>query len=642
MSSSNNHGTTDSHGPVDNPVFAEQNALDSSGEESVNQEDVNGGTPNMNPTSATPALDPFAAITQAFTPKRAVTYLRVSTREQAQRGGRDEGFSIPAQREANKKKVQSLGALIVKEFVDPGESGTSINRPGLKEMIAYLREEGDNIDYLVVHKIDRLARNRADDVKINEILNELNIRLISTSENIDETPSGLLVHGIMASIAEFYSANLSNEVKKGMREKVRNGGMVGRAPLGYVNIRTIVNGREDRTVELDEKRAPLVREAFELYATGEWTLQNLAEALATRGLTTHSTIRVPEKPITAQKLHALLTNEFYLGRVNYQGTTFPGNHEPLISLETFDSVQAILHSRVNGERTRRHPHFLRSSIYCGICGSRLIVTKVRSQTGEHYEYFLCAGRHSKREPDCEFKALPINQLEDQIQALYDRIALSPAIRDQLELPLHQQLQAMKANTAQETTELTEAKNKIERQRQKLLEAHYQDAIPLDVLRTEQDRLTRELANTDRRLAELRQDISEHEHILHEAFTLAQWCAKAYEQAPDHIKRMFNQIFFTKIYVLPEEHTGNPICEGTFAHPMDIIFNRTITSSQIPKTGKYDQVETPHSDATQKRDEPTENPGKLASPTTNRDQISLAPVLNTTTLVGLTRFELATP
>lgn len=186
--------------------------------------------------------DPIAALAEGMTPKRAVIYLRVSTSEQATKGGQSEGFSIPAQRDANKKKAQSLGAIVVKEFVERGVSGTSTNRPALKAMLRYLEEEDGSIDYVVVHKIDRLARNRADDVAITAKLDECGARLVSTSENIDQTPGGLLMHGIMSSIAEFYSKNLANEVVKGMTQKVRAGGTIGKAPIGYLNVRKIING----------------------------------------------------------------------------------------------------------------------------------------------------------------------------------------------------------------------------------------------------------------------------------------------------------------------------------------------------------------------------------------------------------------
>ena len=190
------------------------------------KESVNGDMEQLTVQSGTMGL-----LAREFVPKRAVSYLRVSTREQAQRGGREEGFSIPAQRAANKRKAKAVGAVIVKEFVERGASGTSTRRPALQAMLRYLEEtngEGEAVDYIIVHKLDRLARNRADDVALNQRFDELGIRLISTSENIDQSPGGMLLHGIMSSIAEFYSRNLSNEVKKGMSEKARNG-EIGRA-----------------------------------------------------------------------------------------------------------------------------------------------------------------------------------------------------------------------------------------------------------------------------------------------------------------------------------------------------------------------------------------------------------------------------
>lgn len=105
------------------------------------------------------------------------------------------------------------------------------------------------------------------------------VRLISTTESIDQTPSGMLLHGIMSSIAEFYSRNLAAEVTKGMSQKARSGGTVSRAPLGYRNHRTIdTEGHELRTVIVDPDRAPLIKRAFGLYATGDWTLASLTDS----------------------------------------------------------------------------------------------------------------------------------------------------------------------------------------------------------------------------------------------------------------------------------------------------------------------------------------------------------------------------
>ena len=126
----------------------------------------------------------------------AVTYQRVSTKEQATTGGRDEGFSIPAQREANRRKAEALGARVVAEFVDAGESARSAKRPGLQQLLDYIATH--QVTYCIVHKVDRLARNRLDDVDIHRHLIDAGVQLVSATENIDETPSGMLLHGIMS------------------------------------------------------------------------------------------------------------------------------------------------------------------------------------------------------------------------------------------------------------------------------------------------------------------------------------------------------------------------------------------------------------------------------------------------------------
>ncbi len=145
--------------------------------------------------------------------KPAVIYLRVSTAEQAHGDGASEGYSIPAQRDACTRKARDLGASVVAEFVDRGESARSAARPELQRMLAQLAEHKD-VDFVIVHKVDRFARNRADDVAIQMGIEKAGARLISVSESVDDTPSGKLVRNIMADLAEFYSANLAGEIPK--------------------------------------------------------------------------------------------------------------------------------------------------------------------------------------------------------------------------------------------------------------------------------------------------------------------------------------------------------------------------------------------------------------------------------------------
>ncbi len=376
------------------------------------------------------------ALMDSMMPKFAVSYLRVSTRGQAERGGgHDEGFSIPAQREANKKKAMSMGAMVGKEFVDRGASAKSADRPQLQAMLEYVKENADRVDYVIVHKVDRLARNRDDDSDIMRVLRECNVQLVSASESIDDTPAGMLLHGIMSSIAEFYSRNLATEVKKGMGEKIKNGGTVGRAPIGYLNVRRIdEKGREERTVELDPERAPLVKLVFEEYVTSEWSLESLADHMASIGLTTRATPKMPSKPVTKSTIEKILKNPYYAGVVRYDGVEYDGAHQALVDLETFNHVQTVIVAHHNGERTREHPHFLKGQVFCASCGSKMIVTYAKSKSGNIYPYFICAGRHRKRgnTKDCKMRAILIDEVETAVEMIYDSYSIDQKTRVVLE------------------------------------------------------------------------------------------------------------------------------------------------------------------------------------------------------------------
>ena len=518
-------------------------------------------------------LDTAQALMDTMTPKFAVSYLRVSTRGQAERGGgHDEGFSIPAQREANKKKALSIGAIVGKEFVDRGASAKSADRPQLQAMLEYVKENADRVDYVIVHKVDRLARNRDDDSDIMRVLRECGVQLVSASESIDDTPAGMLLHGIMSSIAEFYSQNLATEVKKGLGEKVKGGGTVSRAPIGYQNVRLVDDkGREERTVILDPERAPLVKLAFEEYATGNWTVADLAEHLAACGLNTRSTPKIPSQPVTLKTLHKVLVNPYYKGTIIYKGIEYAGAHEPLIDVETWNKVQSILASRLNGERNLKHPHFLKGSVYCAYCGERMIVSNEKKKNGTVYPYFVCGGRHSKRQKDCKNRAILIDVIEKEIEKIYDAYQLPANVRILLEARLQTIIAEERKKYESELDGLRGQKASLENKRKKLLEAHYSDAIPLDLLKSEQQKIAKELAGIEH---EIRMHDTTFEQItenLNLALDVVEDCGQAYRNASDTIKKLMNQAIFEKFYISngPEDEFDVKV---TFKAPYDQIID----------------------------------------------------------------------
>lgn len=479
--------------------------------------------------------------------KTAVSYVRVSTKEQAERDGDPDGYSLPAQLEANRRKAETKGAIVVEEFIERGESAKfADSRPELQRMLAYLQV--NPVDYVIVHKVDRLARNRLDDAQIHMVIKKAGAELVSSTENIDETPSGMLLHGIMSSIAEFYSRNLANEVVKGMEQKAKTGGTPGKAPLGYRNVRLVTeDGREVRTVEIDPLRAHLITWAFTAYATGDWTLSRMAAELERRGLTTRSTPRLPGGPLRQNSLHKILTTPYYKGEVTYRGARYPGRHQALIDEATWERVQDVLSSHATGEKQRTHPHYLRSSVFCGSCGSRLIVTMSKNKSGTVYPYFICIGRHQKR-THCTQRAVLISTVERLVEEEYQATHLDPKSRDEIEAVLTEELRLERQTAESASRDLRAQKERLVEERTRLLQAHYAGAIPLDLLKSEQDRITRQLASVNERLSAASAEFDKIEGALRTGLDYAVNCSKGYLQARHRERRLFNQAFFSKIFV----------------------------------------------------------------------------------------------
>ena len=489
----------------------------------------------------------------------AVSYLRVSTREQAERGGTDEGFSIPAQREANQRKADELGARIVHEFIDAGESARSADRDGLQEMLAFIA--ATRVTFCIVHKLDRLARNRADDVTIHQALLAAGVTLVSATESIDQTPSGMLVHGIMSSIAEFYSRNLATEVSKGLSQKIAQGGTPMRAPIGYLNVRrTDDNGREIRTVEVDPDRAPLIRWAFEQYAEGETSVTGLLRDLTARGLVTVPTPKRPSKPLGKNTLYKLLTNPYYAGVIRYKGALYPGAHDPLIDPALFDQVQSLLKAR-RAKQTRhvQHAHHLKGLLHCGTCGSRMLLDFATNPRGTTYAYFICSGRAAKK-TSCTRRAVPVAVAERLVADSYASITISDTIYRDLAQRVDAAFDKRMAGRDQELADLMANRAKLEAESDKLLAAHFADAIDLPTLKRHQDRIRAGLADVNQRLAEHDEHHTGGRAFLHDSLRLLTDAHHAYARSGDADRRLANQAFYTRLDITDDEQLRPRLAE----------------------------------------------------------------------------------
>ncbi len=484
--------------------------------------------------------------------KRAVIYLRVSTEAQTKRAGTDEGYSIEAQRDACTLKAESLGAIVVDEFVDAGESAKSTDRPALQAMLERVEREHD-VDLVIVHKLDRLSRNRLDDAMISVRIEAAKARLVSVVEHIDETPSGVLMHALLAAFNEYQIRNHATEVMKGSVKKAQGGGTPFLAPIGYLNKRDLRDGKDLRWIEPDPDRAPLIRWAFEAYATGEYPLRVLLNDLTAKGLTNRPTAKRPGRPIHLSKLAEILRNRYYIGKVVYRGIEYDGKHEPLIDQELFDRVQHVfkLHD-LAGERIKKHRHYLKGSLFCARCGERLGFSFFKGHGGV-YPYFFCYGR--QRGNGCDLPFLAADDVDDWVIDHHSIIELDPGligeVRNKLRAELEQGRKQGQRLLKRESAKLS----RLSHERTKLMHAYYQKLIPDELLLEEQERISRGIEEANQALAFRAVEFQEIEAAVTEALEIASDCQRAYKEAPADVRRLFNHTFFKKIFVDTDRIAG---------------------------------------------------------------------------------------
>ena len=311
---------------------------------------------------------------------RAVLYVRVSTDEQAQ-----EGQSIDAQLRALRDFCASKQYLVVEEYVDDGFSGTTAKRPAFQSMVTAARRKPRPFDLVLIHKQDRFARNREDAIVFKNLLRrDCGVDVISLVEPFEDSPQGRLMEGIMESMAEFYSANLGQEVLKGMTEKARKGGALGLPPLGYG-----IDPETGRYI-VQPERARIVQWIFESYDNG-MAMRAIAVALAD-----HGAEMFPDPPPyrwSQPAVRSILRNESYTGvqtwgkrqkgvvgfRSEDQWIRVEGAHEQIVDHDLFQRVQEKISRNTGGHRSKWGDYLLKGLCECGNCGGGMSFHKMQSR-----------------------------------------------------------------------------------------------------------------------------------------------------------------------------------------------------------------------------------------------------------------------
>jgi hypothetical protein len=337
-----------------------------------------------------------------------------------------------------------------------------------------------------------------------------------------------------------------------------------------MNIRERFEGREVRTVAIDPERAPFVKMAFELYATGKYSLERLADELTARGLRTRPG-RYPAGPVSDSKLGAMLRDRYYLGVVTYNGAEFPGRHTALVSQELFDRVQAILDaSGVSGERRRTHDHYLKGTLWCDRCHQqgrrhRLVITKATGRRGTDYFYFLCRGR---QEGVCDLPHLPMEHVEYAVLSYWATQSLPKGFAARVRQNLQAVLDELSTSLRLMREQLTAELGKIDRQEENLLDLAADGTETSDKIRSRLTRLQAERKEIHQRLATSDERMAQGAAVLETQLDLLQRPQELYRQLNDHGRRLLNQATFEELLVDQDrEHLTIQVVDQAYTEPV---------------------------------------------------------------------------
>lgn len=208
-------------------------------------------------------------------------------------------------------------------------------------MLARVKADKD-VDYIIVYHFNRIFRNSIDAAITKREMGRHGVRVVSTVLDMGEGPTGSLVETILHAVDQYQSENSGEDIRYKMGQKAKSGGTISYAPLGYLNVRDHVEGREIRTVAVDPERGPLVTRGFELYGTGQFSARQVLDRLNAAGPRSRGTKSSPPAPVSPSQFWMMLADRYYTGVIEHDGQEYPGRHDALVSTELFERVQRVL------------------------------------------------------------------------------------------------------------------------------------------------------------------------------------------------------------------------------------------------------------------------------------------------------------
>ena len=321
-----------------------------------------------------------------------VIYARFSSHSQTEQ-------SIEGQLKVCYEYANAHKYTVIGEYIDRAQSGTSDNRTDFQKMIQ--DSEKHTFQAVLVYQLDRFARNRYDSAINKSKLKKNGVRVLSARENITEDASGILIEGVLESMAEYYSVELSQKINRGMQinasKCLSNGSNPG---LGY-------KVDKDRRFYVDEQEAIIVREIFQRYANGE-RAADIIRDLNNRRITTSL-----GREFNKNSINRILRNRRYIGYYFYKGTETPDGMPRILDDALFFKVQEMLakNRAAPGKSKSKDDYLLTTKLFCGHCGEPMTGYGGTGKLGKKYHYYCCNGVKQKK---CDKKIVSKDLIESQV------------------------------------------------------------------------------------------------------------------------------------------------------------------------------------------------------------------------------------
>jgi site-specific DNA recombinase len=372
--------------------------------------------------------------------------------------------------------------LQVIETLTESRTAKEPGRPMFNDMLRRI-EAGEACGILAWHP-DRLARNSVDGGKIIYLVDTGKIEALKFATFwFDNTPQGKFMLNIAFGQSKYYVDSLSENVKRGLRQKVRRGVLPGRAPLGYLN------DKANHTVVPDIQKFELVKQLFELYATGDYSLKSVRDTLSQAGLTSPS-----GKQLSISNTQSILQNPFYYGALKFNGELHEGVQEPAITKQLFDSVQTIMLQKAKPIK-ENHFYAFRGLVKCGECGA-----SITSERQKGHVYYRC----TKKMGVCIQKYVREEVLAEQLSDFVQRVSIDDTLAANMSAYLIEQAKHDTNTNSDAISRLQSRVNALNAKLDTLLDAHLDGTIDKATYTNKKEQLLNEKIATEQQMKDFQQ------------------------------------------------------------------------------------------------------------------------------------------